>query len=143
LFRAVLLFLSFTYSPAQSEELVEYECSAMFQVDGQVQMQALPPEEFSILSYDDETEFAGLIGPDNAETVAILCHRSSVIPAANDYQVLRAGYPFYIKNSDRTVVLELSGGEYRLRLLDGPSFSKSDEEAIRGMLDSYPTPSAD
>ena len=143
LLRIALLFLSLIYTAAKSEDLVEYECAAMLRVDGETQMQALPPEQFSILSYDDETEFAGLIGPDGAETVGILCHRSSVIPAANDYQVLRAGYPFYIKGSDRTVVLELSGGQFRLRLVDGPPFSNSDEEAIREMLSSYPTPSPD
>lgn len=125
---------------AMSAELVEYGCSVVFKQAGEVRFKALPPEQFSMLRYSDEKEFRGLKGPEGAEVNALVCERSSVVPAPQDFQVLRAGYVFYIKDSSRTVVLELVSAKFKLTLLEGPRFSRSEDDAIRDVLDKYPTP---
>jgi hypothetical protein len=51
---------------------------------------------------------------------AIQCGRRSIIPAENDYKVLKAGFPFFIVAPDgRVVVLELSDGRLQASTQDG------------------------
>jgi hypothetical protein len=58
---------------------------------------------------------------DAPEDASIMCQRSSIIPAANDIEVVLAGYPFYIieKDSERIGTLEIDLGECQLRMVRG------------------------
>jgi hypothetical protein len=55
---------------------------------------------------------------------AIMCGRVDIVPAPNDYKVLRAGYPLYISDigvghPKNVSALELSDGRFRFRNVDG------------------------
>jgi hypothetical protein len=51
---------------------------------------------------------------------AVICKRSSIMPAPHDYKVLEAGYTLYITDElSRVAVLGLVDGHVRLDMLDG------------------------
>jgi hypothetical protein len=51
---------------------------------------------------------------------AVMCRRSSILPAAHDYKVLEAGYMLYLTDElGRVAVLGLADGKAQLDLLDG------------------------
>jgi len=56
--------------------------------------------------------------------LSIMCGRVDIVPAPNDYKVLRAGYPLYISDigvghPKNVSALELSDGRFRFRNVDG------------------------
>lgn len=51
---------------------------------------------------------------------ALMCKRSSILPAAHDYKVLKAGYMLYLTDElGRVAVLGLADGRVQLDMLDG------------------------
>ena len=51
---------------------------------------------------------------------AILCKRSSIMPAAHDYKVLQAGFTLYVTDDlNRVAALGLVDGQVQLNMLDG------------------------
>lgn len=68
------------------------------------------------------------------KTRAIRCLRSDIVPAANDYKVLGAGYPLYIVDAStpetRIGVLEVSGGQFRFRTIQGELLSDEKQRLL-------------
>jgi len=55
-------------------------------------------------------------------TAAIMCGRSTILPAAHDDEVVLLGLPFFIAeagSAGRLGVLEIDNGRYRFRMLEG------------------------
>jgi hypothetical protein len=51
---------------------------------------------------------------------AILCKRSTIMPAAHDYKVLQAGFTLYVTDDlNRVAALGLVDGQVQLNMLDG------------------------
>jgi hypothetical protein len=51
---------------------------------------------------------------------AVMCKRSSILPAAHDYKVLKAGYTLYLSDDlGRVAVLGIADGRVQLDMLDG------------------------
>jgi hypothetical protein len=51
---------------------------------------------------------------------AVICKRSSVMPAAYDYKVLRAGYTLYMTDDlERVAALGLVDGKVQFNMIDG------------------------
>jgi len=50
---------------------------------------------------------------------SVMCGRNSILPLENDYKVPLAGYVFYITDSERVLVIEISDGKLQLRMLTG------------------------
>jgi hypothetical protein len=49
-----------------------------------------------------------------------MCARRSIIPEMADAQILKQlGVPVYIQQGDRLLVLEMSGGQFRVRMVQG------------------------
>lgn len=73
----------------------------------------------------------------------IVCWRSDVQLAENDYLVVEAGYPLFIKETfddqllDRTLVLERAGGQFHARLLSGQPFSAAETHDVEKMTAQY------
>jgi hypothetical protein len=55
------------------------------------------------------------------------------VPAANDYKILLAGFPFNIVNESRVAALELSGGQVRLRMVQG-TLTSDEQVAVQKRL---------
>jgi len=65
---------------------------------------------------------------------AVMCGRSTLVPAAHDYKVLLAGFPFNIVNESRIAALELSGGQVRLRMVQG-TLTPDEQIAVQKRID--------
>jgi hypothetical protein len=51
---------------------------------------------------------------------AILCNRSSIMPAAHDYKLLQAGFTLYVTDDlNRVAALGLVDGQVQLNMVDG------------------------
>ena len=71
---------------------------------------------------------------------AIICERSSIVPAANDWKVPAAGYALYLVNgdepNDRFGALEIAGSAYRYRLVRG-TWTADEERRIAERVRSF------
>ena len=121
---------------AESVTITEGECYAMVQSGSEVVSTRVAGLRV--------IERTGAPGPFSAPelppgTSAILCPRSTIIPAPNDWKVLQSGYPLYIAESRgtpesrRTGVLEVSQGQVRYRLVRG-DFLEGEEDRLRARL---------
>jgi hypothetical protein len=66
--------------------------------------------------------------PRGYTATSVVCVRLDIVPALNDYKIVVAGYPLYLADSgvgrpSRMGVLEISGGQFRFRIDDGPALS--------------------
>jgi len=71
---------------------------------------------------------------------SIFCARSDIVPAPSDYKVVQAGYPLTIFARDpggktRIAVLELDGGQLRLRSVGELGFTPDMVHRIQDFLD--------
>jgi hypothetical protein len=64
---------------------------------------------------------------------SVFCVRSAIAFAANDYEVLLAGYPFIIYSADaeRIGSLEINNGRLQLRMLHGQMTPKEGDDGER------------
>jgi hypothetical protein len=133
------LFALASVGPAQATESVtiaESECHAMVQNGEEVVSTRVPGLHV--------IERTGREGPFSASelppgTSAIMCPRSSIVPAPNDWKVLEAGYPLYITEnrappeSRRVGALEVSQGQVRYRFVRG-ELADGEEAQIQARL---------
>jgi hypothetical protein len=105
-------------------------CSALVQPESGATA-VIDDEDLKVL---DQTRGDAAFTYRRANMRAIRCTRNDLIPAINDYKVLQAGYPLYIVQSERgdtrAGVLEVSGGQYRFRIVQG----KLDEQEQQRLL---------
>ncbi|HWY65702.1 MAG TPA: hypothetical protein VNX61_10865, partial [Rhizomicrobium sp.] len=78
--------------------------------------------------------------PAGAMIKSIFCARSDIVPASSDYKVVEAGYPLTIFARDaggktRIAVLELDGGQLRLRSVGELGFTPDMVSRIQAFLD--------
>jgi hypothetical protein len=123
LFLAALL----AAQPSPVAEPTETRCDYMVQGPSGVERRSSP--ELHILQ---QTSGAGPFALGLPATASIQCGRTDIVPAANDWKVLAAGYPLAIVDVSgselRTAVLEISDGQVRYRFLAG---RMTEEEALR------------
>ncbi|MBS0456364.1 MAG: hypothetical protein JSS44_03375 [Proteobacteria bacterium] len=118
---------------ANASSLEESQCGAITERGGKPEWVSIP--KFRVLDYNEDRRFTALTG---APFRGIWCDRSSVIPAPFDYQVLQAGYPFWIRAGDRLAVLEWASHQYRVRLFRGMAISDDEQKHIDERLAAYP-----
>jgi hypothetical protein len=128
---AIFSFCSIAYA------IEEYGCVLMVEVSENQSTKVLPLENFSMLDYKDKVEFVGFYVPEGMKAKALMCNRSSIIPAEYDYVAILAGYPLYIKNGNRLVALERYSGKYRIREISGEKLSEKELVLVNKMLNSY------
>ncbi|HYG28792.1 MAG TPA: hypothetical protein VD887_01105 [Allosphingosinicella sp.] len=106
--------------PARAPDLVEGECAALVRRDGEIVRQPMPG-----LRIIERTGRSGPFAIDLPPGASIMCPRSSIVPAPDDWKVLEAGYVLYIgetapRDGERRIgALEVSQGQYRYRLIAG------------------------
>ena len=103
---------------ARSEELREIRCDVLENARGGVQTIEAPG-----LRVLRDTALEGRFAPGlGGSAASIMCSRNSIIPAANDDEVIWLGMPLHIAemgSPGRLAVLEISEGRYRFRMLAG------------------------
>ena len=123
-------------------ELVESSCSVLATNEGgSPTLRDVPGMHVLGRRKDDPLVLSAI---DGVKINAIVCWRSAARFAEGDYLVLeRLGYPLYVKTesneeaAERTVVLEMSGGQFRIRLLSGPAFTEAERDEMLRVLDQF------
>ena len=123
----LLALLAAAAEPAgvRDADLRETDCRTMSQEGGKV-ITVLAPN----LHVLTQAAAAGPFRPVLPRGVsAILCRRNSVIPAEHDDEVLALGLPLYLaetRPAGRIGVLEISGGQFRFRMVQGTPLAVED-----------------
>jgi hypothetical protein len=133
---ASLILLGLSLS-ASSTELVEHSCGLLYNqadVDG---VQYLKTDDLRVLDYNEEVEFHGFQLPEGMTVSGVMCNRSSTIPSKYDYVILKAGYTLTLNSKKQMAVLEISGGKYRFRKIDGEDFTKEERKQIDERLEFF------
>jgi hypothetical protein len=133
LFASLIAVTALSTSTTMSE-LQEYSCSALVRSpEGSIEV--IEDKSLSVLG-QVESKASFDYGREN--TLAIRCLRSDIVPAVKDWRVLDAGYPLNIVDvstkTGRVGVLEVSGGQYRFRMIQG-ELTSGDMERLQHRLD--------
>jgi hypothetical protein len=99
----------------------------------------VPVPGLHVLDAGDGSAALKIPGIDPAKVGGVQCVRSTIVPQAGDASVLKAGWPFYISvtrpdGSKVLGVLEIAGGHYRLRLVEG-TYRGDESKAVVSALD--------
>jgi hypothetical protein len=137
---AMLAFLIVAAAPAWADPLKEFGCGRTLETQAG-RPQLVVDDSLHVL---DQTvanaKFDAGPVPPGATIKSIFCARSDVVPAPSDYKVVEAGYPLTIFARDasgrtRIAVLELDGGQLRLRSVGELGFTPDMVQRIQAFLD--------
>lgn len=83
----------------------------------------------------------GTTGPLAAPSgiTAVICDRDALVPADGDDRVLdQLSVPLYLRQGDRVAVLEMSQGQYRVRMVAG-EIAPEEAAAVQTALNAFQT----
>jgi hypothetical protein len=127
--------------PAAAQKLTEIACGRSLEKDGAPSQLVLDPSLHVMAQTRDADKFDPGAAPPGYAVKSIFCARSDIVPAPFDYKVVQAGYPLMIfardKSANRTriAVLEMSGGQLRLRSVGQAGFTPEMIGRIQAFLD--------
>ncbi|HEX4269979.1 MAG TPA: hypothetical protein VHZ32_01275 [Rhizomicrobium sp.] len=125
---------------ARADDVKEFHCGRTLEAPGGLPQLVVDPS----LHVLDQTRGGGKFDPGPAPAgvtiKSIFCARSDIVPAQYDYRVVEAGYPLTIFARDtsgktRIAVLELDGGQLRLRSAGEVGFTPDMVSRIQTFLD--------
>ena len=118
---ASAIIIAFAASPAIAETLVEYGC-VVLATGSNGRVEPILPETRVLEPTISLPEFS-LSLPLGVSHASVQCIRSDLVPAENDWKVLRAGYPLFIteKETGNTITVELRNGQF---IVEFPKASK-------------------
>jgi hypothetical protein len=78
-----------------------------------------------------------IVVPPGYSEASIRCERSDLVPAENDWKVVRAGYPLFIavKQTAQIEVLELDNGQIKFETVSGPMPTQDQFNQMQKRLD--------
>ncbi|MCG8442920.1 MAG: hypothetical protein MI723_14045 [Caulobacterales bacterium] len=133
--------------PASAQDepaITEIGCAAVALEDGAHQVMAEP--SFHVLAADAEDDGGAFTVDGDYLTVAVMCDRSSPVPAAQDYKVPDAGYRLYLRSGEEdgriVTALDWSGEGYDFRVVDG-ALTEDELALAQARLEGYPLPAED
>jgi hypothetical protein len=133
----IALTLSATH--ALANEVTEIKCEVLATgTDGKIHTIL---EGTKVLEPTRSTAAFSIAIPDGYRDASILCGRTDLVPAENDWKVLRAGFPLTIEDTltSQMGTLELSGGQFRFRMLTGDKMTPDQMEHVGARLDQFQT----
>jgi hypothetical protein len=111
--------VAFIPAPANADEPTEVSCSVISREDNGVP-KTTPVDKLEVIEQTSKEGAFTLPRGVPKDVQAVICKRSSVMPAANDYKVLQAGYTLYVIDGlGRVSALGLVDSEVKLNMLDG------------------------
>ena len=126
--------------PAGAQELQEIRCGKVLARDG-VPSQLVMDDSLHVLAQTGSGRFDPGAAPAGTAIKSIFCARSDIVPAPSDYKVVAAGYPLTLyarrpqDRGTRIAVLELNGGQLRLRSVGQLGFTPEMTHRIQTVLD--------
>ena len=137
---AVLASLALAATPVSAEALKEFGCGRVLETPGGLP-QLMEDEHLHVIEQTGaNARFDAGPVPPGTTVKSIFCARSDIVPAPSDYKVVQAGYPLTIYARDpsgktRIAVLELDGGQLKLRSVGEAGFTPDMVQRIQAFLD--------
>jgi hypothetical protein len=108
-----------TASPAFADGLVETGCDVLATgSDGKIDAILTGTR---VLEPTRTSQAFSITLPKGYHDASVRCDRSDLIPAENDWKVVRAGYPLFISDTatNQMIVLELDKGQFKAETIKG------------------------
>lgn len=136
----VLACLAVTAAPVSADQLKEFRCGRTLEAAGGLPQLVVDDQLHVLDQTRANTKFDPGPAPPGTTVESIFCARSDIVPAPSDYKVVEAGYPLMIFARDtsgktRIAVLELNGGQLRLRSVGELGFTSDMVQRIQAFLD--------
>lgn len=133
---AAAFLLLVAAAPAAADEPLEKSCSVItLESNGAPRTTPMPA-----LKVIEQTAKDGAFSlPRGApkDVQAVMCKRSSILPAAHDDKVLKAGYLLYLTDElGRVAVLGLADGRVQLDVLDG-AMTEAEQAVASARLEEF------
>jgi hypothetical protein len=114
---AVLLVVG--AAPALADEPAETSCSVIT-LESNGAPKTTPMDKLKVIEQTARDGAFALPRGAPKGVQAVMCKRSSILPAAHDYKVLQSGYMLYVSDElGRVAVLGMADGRVQLDMLDG------------------------
>ena len=131
----LILLLAVFCASATAAPVKEGSCDVYLRA----QKTFVPVPGLHVLAAGDGSTALKIPGIDPAKVGGVQCVRSTIVPQPGDASVLKAGWPFYLSvvrpdGSKVLGVLEIVGGHYRLRLVEG-TYRGDESKAVVHALD--------
>lgn len=125
--------IAFMSASAAADEPTEISCSVISSEDNGVP-KTTPMDTLEVIEQTSKEGAFTLPRGVPKGVQAVICKRSSVMPAANDYKVLQAGYTLYVIDGlGRVSALGLVDSEVKLNMLDG-AMTEAEQSQARARL---------
>ena len=138
--RALLAFaLAYAALPARADTVVEYGCVVLAQTpEGKVD-RILP--DTKVLEPTQSQPTFSIALPSPYQKASVLCVRSDLVPAENDWKVLRAGYPLFIteKPSGNTISIGLDKGRFQVQFPKASMPAKDQLDRLQARINQLQT----
>ena len=142
LYSAILACSLLSMSSASAQALKEIACGRSLEKVG-AQPQLVMDPSLHVLEQTRAGKFDPGAPPAGYAIKSIFCARSDIVPAPTDYKVVQSGYPLMIfardkddkANRTRIAVLEMSGGQLRVRSVGQAGFTPEMIQRIQAFLD--------
>jgi hypothetical protein len=130
-------------NPVAAQELKEFACGRGMAKDGGPPQLVLDSSLHVMEQTRANAKFDAGTAPPGYAIRSIFCARSDIVPAPSDYKVVVAGYPLMIFTRDkedrsgrtRIAVLEMNGGQLRMRSVGQADFTPDMAQRIQAFLD--------
>ena len=130
---ASLLWVAFAVA-AMADEPTEVSCSVISR-ESNGAPKTTPMEALKVIEQTSKEGAFALPRGAPKDVQAVICKRSSIMPAAHDYKVLQAGYTLYLTDDlDRVAALGLVDGRVQLNTVDG-ALTEVEQSQVRGRLE--------
>jgi hypothetical protein len=124
--------------PAAAQDLKEIACGRSLEKAGAPPQLVMDPS-LHVMDQTRAGKFDPGAPPPGYTVKSVFCARSDIVPAPSDYKVVQAGYPLMIfaREATRTriAVLEMSGGQLRVRSVGQAGFTPEMVNRIQTFLD--------
>jgi hypothetical protein len=137
---AILVLLVLAAAPVSADELKEFRCGRTLETQAGLPQLVVDDQLHVLDQTSANAKFDPGPVPPGASIKSIFCARSDIVPAPSDYKVVEAGYPLTLFARDasgktRIAVLELDGGQLRLRSVGEMGFTPEMVRRIQAFLD--------
>jgi hypothetical protein len=119
---------SFAASPVLADVVIEYGCAVLAKGPSGKIERILP--DMKVLEPTQSLPKFSITLPTGYVDASVQCSRSDLVPAENDWKVVRAGYPLFIteKPSGNGITIELRNGQFAVEF---PQASKPNEDQLK------------
>jgi hypothetical protein len=124
----IATIISLASSPVLADTIIEYECVVLAKGPSGKVDRILP--ETKVLEPTQSLPKFSITLPPGYSDASVQCSRSDLIPAENDWKVVKAGYPLFVteKQTGNTVMIELRDGQFAVEF---PKASKPAEDQLK------------